>query len=147
MNDIGGFGLRIQVIASNSFPSGFTMTQFSDDGDPLDLGSIDLTDQALGLNGDLISWSKAVPLPLTLNVIPGSDDDKNLSVIAEANRIGRGKKSVRDIITMIAIYPDGSTESRTNGKMKSAMFGKSITSAGRMKTKKYDFMFENRVAT
>lgn len=146
-NEIGGFGLKVQIIASTSFPSGFTLSQFADDGDPLDLGAIDISEQAMGLNGDMITWSKANPLPVSINIIPGSDDDKNLAVIAEANRVGRGKKSVRDVITMVVIYPDGTSTSLINGKMKNAMFGKSVASAGRMKTKKYDFMFENRVAT
>src|SRR5574343_1608278 len=109
MNNISGFGLQIQVIASVTFPSGFTLTQFADDADPFDLPSIQIADKAMGLNGDLVVWSKANPIPVTVNVIPGSDDDKNLAILYDANRVGRGKVSARDEITLVGIYPDGST--------------------------------------
>lgn len=76
MEDISGVGLRVTIVASNTFPSGITITQFADDADPFDVPSMQLADKAMGLNGDLITWSKASPLTPTINVIPGSEDDK-----------------------------------------------------------------------
>lgn len=144
MNDISGFGLRIQIRASVTFPAGINITQFADDADPFDSPSIQQTDKAMGLNGDLITWSKANPLLVTLNVVPGSDDDKNLAVLAEANRVGKGKNGARDIITMTAIYPDGTTVTYTQGALTDATPAKSVASAGRMKSRPYMFAFENK---
>lgn len=141
-NDISGFGLQIQVVASVTFPSGFTVSQFADDGDPFDLPSIQIADKAMGLNGDLITWSKANPLPVTLNVIPNSDDDKNLGILFDANRVARGKQSARDVITMTGIYPDGSTITLTPGVITDGMPGNAVASSGRMKSKAYIFAFE-----
>lgn len=140
--DISGFGLQINIVASVTFPTGFIVTQFADDGDPFDLPSIQIADKAMGLNGDLITWSKASPLLVTINVIPGSDDDKNLSIVFDANRVGRGRKPVRDSITMTGIYPNGNTITLTAGKITDGMFGNAVASAGRLKTKAYMFAFE-----
>lgn len=142
-NDISVFGIRVQVVASETFPSGINITQFADDADPFDSPSIQIRDKAMGVNGDLISWSKANPLPVTLNVVPNSEDDKNLGVLFEANRVGKGKQGARDVITITAIYPDGRTASFTQGVITDGMPANSATSAGRMKSKAYAFAFEN----
>jgi hypothetical protein len=145
MQDISGFGIRIQVVASVTFPQGINLTQFADDTDPLDLPSIQIADKAMGINGDLIVWSKANPLIINTGLIPGSDDDRNMSVLFEANRVGKGKSGARDVITMTVIYPDGSTVSLNEGKITDGMPGRSVASAGRIKTSTYSFAFENMV--
>lgn len=142
MQDISAFGIRVRVVASTTYPAGFDVTQFADDGDSLDVPSQQLMDKAMGVNGDLIVWSKANPLNLTLNVIPNGDDDKNLQVLAEANRVGRGKLSARDTVTLVAMYPDGSSATWSNGAITDAMPGNSLASSGRIKTKPYVFAFE-----
>ncbi|MCG1038795.1 hypothetical protein KQH49_06745 [Mycetohabitans sp. B5] len=147
MENISGFGLVVQVCASKTFPAGFTVTQFADDGDPFDIPSIQVNDKAMGLNGDLIVWSKANPITVTLNLIPGSDDDKNMSILLEANRVGRGKQSAKDEITMAAIYPDARILTLTKGVITDGMPANSVASAGRMKSKPYIFAFENRTGT
>jgi len=145
--DITAFGLKVRVIASNSFPAGFTVTQFADDGDPFDIPSIKIAETAMGLNGDLIVWAKANPITVTINVIPDSDDDKNLSVIFENNRVGKNKSSVKDSITLVGLYPSGKTVTMTAGKMTDGMAGSGVASAGRLKTKAYMFAFENKIST
>ena len=145
--DITAFGLKIRVIASNTFPSGFTVTQFADDADPFDIPSIKIAETAMGLNGDLIVWAKATPIAVTMNVIPDSDDDKNLSVIYENNRVGKGKQSVKDLITLVALYPSGKSVTLTAGKMTDGMAGSGVASAGRLKTKAYMFSFENKISS
>lgn len=142
-NDIGGFGFVLTLKASVTFPFGFTVTQWADDADPADMPSQQLKDKAMGLNGDLITWSKANPLVYTLSVIPSSEDDKNLEILADANRAARGKLPVNDVITITAIYPDGSTITLINGAITDAMITDSIASAGRKKSKVYAFAFED----
>lgn len=144
-NDITGFGLVVNIIASNTFPAGIAITQFSDDADAVDIASIKIADTAMGLNGDLVKWSKANPNPVVLNVIPNSLDDVNLSILANANRVSQGKNSANDLITMTIVYPDGTVRSYSNGFITDAPFGTSVASAGRMKTKAYAFSFESNV--
>lgn len=143
MQDISAFGIRVQIIASVTFPAGISITQFADDGDSLDVPSQQIADKAMGVNGDLIVWSKANPITLTLNVIPDSDDDKNLQVLLEANRVGRGKRSARDSLTLVAVYPDGSQRTWSPGKITDGIPGNALASSGRFKTKPYQFAFEN----
>jgi hypothetical protein len=143
--NISGFGVVVNLVASTTFPVGITITQFADDSDPVDFGSVKIADTAMGLNGDLLRWARAVALPVVLNVVPGSDDDVNLGILADANRVGQGKVSAYDSITLTVVYPDGTTTTYTGGIITDAMFSKSISSAGRLKTKPYAFSFETKI--
>lgn len=142
--DISGQGLEINIRASNTFPSGFVINQFADDADPLDIADVQIAETAMGLNGDLISWNTANPIPMITNIIPGSDDDINLGILAEANRVGRGKVSAKDKITANIVYPDGRIITLTDGKITNAPTTDSVASAGRKKSKAYTFAFENK---
>ena len=143
--DVSGFGGAINIIASNTFPSGFTVTQWSNDADPLDFAAVKFADTAMGVNGDLIVWSKAVPLPMVISVIPGSLDDQNLQILADANRAAQGKASAGDVIYATVLYPDGSSVQLAGGRMTDASFGKSISGDARIKTKVYSFTFQTKV--
>ena len=103
MTDISGFDSRITIRASNTFPSGFTVTQFADDADPFDLPSQQVADKAMGLNGHLVTWSKANPIMATLNVIPDTEDDRNLAALVEANRASFTIKSKKDEGTLVEV--------------------------------------------
>lgn len=145
-NNISGFGVVVNIIADKTFPVGFPVTQFTDDADSLDFSSVKIADTSMGLNGDLISFSRATTLPMTLNVIPDSIDDINLQILADANRVGQGKNSANDEISATIVYPDGrKTVILTGGKLTDAQFGIGISAAGRMKSKSYSFMFEQKI--
>lgn len=142
MQDSSGFGLSVRVIASKTFPAGFTITEFPDDIDPFDLPALQINDAAMGLNGDLIYWSKANPLAFTLGVIPKSEGDKNMAVLFEANRPARGKRPAKDIISVVGVYPDGSVITLSKGIIFDGLPGNSVAGSGRMKSKPYNFRFE-----
>jgi hypothetical protein len=143
--DISGFGFRGVCRASNTFPLGFTFTQFSDDTNPWDVPSIQVADKAMGLNGDLISWSKASAILLTVSVIPNSENDIAFKILLEANRVGRGKTGARDKITMVGLYPDSSFVTFTDGIITDGMPASGVASAGRLITNQYQFAFENKI--
>lgn len=143
MFDTSAIGLAVRCLASESFPAGFTITEFADDADPFDIPAIDIATAAMNVNGDLVVFSAPVPITITLNVIPGSDADNNLSVIFEANRPARNKRHARDVIALVATYPDGSTLTLSEGKMTNGTPGNSPASAGRIKSKAFSFAFQN----
>lgn len=145
MSNISGFGLIVTVRASRTFPLGIPITQFADDSDPLDIPELQIADSAMGLNGDLIAWSKANPIKASLNVIPGSANDIELAILLEANRVGRGKIGARDIITMTVLYPSGNFVTLTNGLITDGTPSSAVASAGRLKSKSYAFTFEGRI--
>jgi hypothetical protein len=141
--DIGGFGLIITLRASSTFPAGMIIQQFADDADPFDFPDLQVADIAMGLNGDLLTWSRAMPLVTQLAVVPESSDDNNLAVLLAANRVGKNKQSAQDKITLVGKYPSGYSVTLTNGRLTNGSISNSIASAGRMKSKVYKFAFEN----
>ncbi len=143
MNNISGFGSGIYILASNTFPEGFFVSQFSDDVDPFDAPSLQIGDKAMDINGNLIVWSKANPINITIGLIPDSDDDVNMSILLDSNRISANKQSARDIITMTIIYPDGNNVVLNNGFMTDGIPFSSVSTAGRLKSKQYSFTFES----
>ena len=145
MYNISGNGLSISLVASTTFPRGININQFADDSDPLDVPSIQISDVAMGLNGDLITWSKAVPIKITLSVIPGSDNDVALSILLASNRIGRGKVSNRDVITMNVSYPDGNYVTLTDGIITDGIPFSPTANSGRLKTRTYQFSFQTYI--
>lgn len=142
MNDISASGLSIQILADKTFPNGFTFNEFADDADPFDLPSLEIAATAMNLNGSLVTWTAPQPIVPTINAIPGSDGERNLAILFEANRSASGKTVARDVITMVATYSDGSTVTLSSGKLTAGFPGKSVASAGRMKSKAYTFAFE-----
>lgn len=145
--DISGTGFTLTIKFSNTFPQGVQITAFADDADPWDAPSLDIATPSMNVNGDLVTFSTPQALLRTINLIPGSEDDTNLSIAYEANRVGRGKRSARDIVTIVANWPDGSTETLSNGKMTTGMSGKSLASAGRIKSRSYGFAFQDYAVT
>lgn len=143
--DVSGFGLIVRIVADTTYPTGINISQFADDSDPIDMSAVQVADSAMGLNGDLVAWAKAAVLPVVLNVIPGSPDDISLQILADANRVAQGKIAAYDNITMTVIYPDGSQTTLVQGIITNAMFGKPVSSAGRLKTRAYSFVFQNKV--
>ena len=147
MTDLSTTGMALRVLASNTFPQGFTVTEFASDSDPWDAPNLDIATVEMDLNGNLNSFSTPVPLTRTIGMTPGSEDEANMRALYEANRVGKDKRSARDVITIVATWPDGSTETLGNGKMTSGPSGKSTTQAARMKSVTYGFAFESYAST
>jgi hypothetical protein len=147
MTDISVFGIRIYLTASSTFPAGISITEFADNADPMDVPTQQVGDAAMGVNGDLISWSKANPLAPVINVIPTGSNDINLAILLEANRASKGKVPARDRVDMIVYFPDGSTTTFINGVITEGMLVNSASSEGRLKTKPYSFKFESKSDT
>lgn len=141
--DVSAFGLKVNLTASVTFPMGIEITAFSDDTDPVDMASIQVRDKAAGVNGDLIVWSKANAVPMTLAVLPNTPDDQNLQILARANRAARGRRAVQDEITATVAYPDGRTLRLLRGVITDGIIGDAVASSGRIKTKPYIFAFED----
>jgi hypothetical protein len=112
----------------------------------LDIPSMQIADKAMSLNGDLVKWSKANPIPVTINIIPDSTDDTNIGVLFEANRVARNKKSAQDEIDLIVTDPNtGAVTTFTGGLITDGMPATGISQTGRKITKAYIFSFENVV--
>jgi hypothetical protein len=142
--NISAFGLVVNMVCTSTFPSGIQLTQFADDADPFDMPAAILAESGMGINGDLLVWNKPVKLDISISVVPGGADDENLSILATANRTGKGLANARDVITMTAMYPDGRTTTLSEGFITGAILINAAQTAGRMKTKTYTFTFEKK---
>ncbi len=143
MQNVSGYGLRGNLVASRTFPNGFDLSEFADDADPLDFPNKKIADGKSNLNGGLVIWTIAGPTMVTISVIPGSEDDQNLAILFAANNPGAGKRPVGDVCQLTMIYPDGSQKQATNGAIVEGPPGTGVASSGRQKSKTYSFMFEN----
>lgn len=141
--EASGFGARVNLIASQTFPAGLEITEFADDTNPVDMPNVQVSDVAMGVNGHLIRWSKANPIIATIGVIPGGVDDDNLRALAVANRASRGRRAVLDNITMTITYPNGSNKRLLRGVITDGSLGKGVASSGRLQTGAYTFKFED----
>lgn len=145
MQDVSATGVKITVITLPTYPQGFEVSEFADNADPLDFPPTQIADYGMGVNGDLVTWTKPVPLEITLNVIPNTDADKNLGILYDMNRAAKGKISAQDLVTLVASYPDGTRKIFSNGKLISGVPANGVSSDGRIKTKEYKFVFENKI--
>lgn len=145
MADISAFGLRVTIRASSTFPGGFTISQFASDADPIASAAGDIAGTEMNLNGELNSWTIAAAVPLVINVIPGSEDDENLQILFDANKVARGRRSARDVITAVVYYPDGRRRTLTRGRLTNGSGMPGVASAGRLQSRQYTFMFEDSV--
>lgn len=142
MINISAFGLKFRVTASNSFPTGFEVTSFSDDADALDHPDFTAADTNTALNGDMLVWNRPGLIEVAINVIPTSQDDVNLNALLEANRTGKNKAGARDIISAVTSFPSGITVSYSKGAIVSGSLNPSVANSGRVKTRRYVFRFE-----
>lgn len=146
MSNISASGLVVSILASNSFSIiPIIITQFADDADPFDFENLTIAEDGMGLNGDYVYYTNPTPIRPTLNVIPGSEDDKKLALLFELNRVGQNKEGANDVITMTAQYPGELPIILSGGGILSGAPASSAASAGRKKSKPYQFGFGNKV--
>jgi len=141
--NVSGLGLQVTILSIPTFPQGFTINQWPDDSDPLTVGDVQVTDTAMGVNGDMIVWNKANVIPVELSVVPNTEADKNLSILLKANRAVKNKVSVSDSVTMVITYRDGTTNTLAGGVITQGQPANSVTGDSRLKTKTYSFNFAN----
>lgn len=145
MIDVSGTGMSILVQASMTYPQGILCTAFADDTDPMDFPDVTITEYGMGLNGDLITWTSPQALPFSISLVPDTEEDRALSFLLEANRAAKGKRPAKDVITIVAMYPNGTKKTLKSGRIVSGPLGKGVASGGRVKTPTYGFVFENKV--
>ncbi len=146
MYNISGYGLTVSLIASNTFPVGLLLNEWPDDQEAIAFPDIEIGDGQMGVNGQLITWSKAAPIKMTLSAIPDSPQDLQLAVLLLANRVGVNKIGARDVIQCVVVQGNLNVGSFVNGVIVSGPTFNGVQNTGRMTTKKYNFLFESPYA-
>ena len=143
--NISLFGLSLRIVADRTFPQGFTVTEFADDVDPFESPALALAEYGMGINADLVTWQKANVMEVTLGIIPNSSADRNLTILMEANRPAKNKGAgTLDNVTFTASYPDGRIVTLSEGFIVEGMPILAGQTSGRMKSRTFKFVFENR---
>lgn len=143
--DVSALGIKATLVAAPSYPVGFTITQFADDGDSLNVPDMTIMQSGMGVNGDLVVWRTAVPCEVDINVIPGTDDCKNLENLFKLNMVQKNKLASKDVITLTIQHPNGKIDILTNGYIIGGKPVQDYSASGRAKTRTFRFMFENNV--
>ena len=144
--DISAMGLKVLIKADPSFPVGIEVTHFADDGDSLNISEITTMESGMGVNGDLVVWRVATPCEVELNVIPGTDECKDLETLFNLNMTQNNRVSSKDIISMVITHPDGHQSVLSNGYITAGKPVQDYSSAGRANSRSFRFVFENNVA-
>lgn len=140
-HNVSGFGTKVTIVSTTTFPYGFTISQLSDDVDPVSIENLEVAKHQMLLNGDLLTYKTANPAIVDVSVIPGSSDDANLSVILSASRIKQQIVPIPDIVVMTIAYPDGAVSVLAKGSIISGPPARSVMASGRAKSNKYRFAF------
>ena len=136
-------GATLRIISSVRFPSGYTLSQFSADQDPFDFPEVTIGEGAVNINGTLVAHKTANPIQMTINVLAGTEDDKNLESLFQGNMSRR--TTLMDTVTIVASYPDGTKKTAMNGICTAYSPGKSTQANGSLKSRSYKFMFSEVV--
>lgn len=143
MENISAFGGSMVLAASTTFPAGITLTQWADDVDPLDVPDQEIAQTAYGVNGTMVAWSRATGLDVAVAVVPNGNDDRNLALLTEANRVSYGKRSADDVLTLTVMYADGRKKIFSQGKLVNGSPALGISQSGRLKTRTYRMRFQS----
>jgi hypothetical protein len=147
MIDISGFGAGIYVLALESFPSGFKLSQFADDQDPISSDNIDAVGYEMLYDGSIFFYDKAAPIKISVAVIPGSDDDTNLKILLQSKKGTVSLLPIDDVTSMVITYPNNGFVTLSNGSIISGPLVDSIQSSGRKKSNVYTFLFGSFAGT
>ncbi|MNH12266.1 hypothetical protein D3C79_718020 [compost metagenome] len=143
--NISLFGLTVRIVADRTFPAGFTLTQWADDAPPLESPAIETGAFGIGPNGDMVVWQKPAAISSNFAVVPNSEDDRNLAILHEANRISKSKGIVpMDKITAVLSYQDGRVVTLSQGIIMSGPAAPGGTQDGRLTSRVFGFVFEDR---
>ena len=143
--DISAMGIKATLIATPSYPTGITITHFADDGDSLALNDMTIMQSGMGVNGDMVVWRTAQPIPITMNVIPTSDECNDLENLFKLNMTQKNKVSSKDVITLMIEHPDGHTDVLTHGYITGGKPVQDYSANGRAKSRSFSFVFENGI--
>lgn len=141
MENISGLGLGITILALQSFPMGFSLSQFADDINPFEVEEIEPVGYDMLYDGSLFAFDKAAPVLLTIGLIAGTADDINCKVLLQARKASSGIIPLPDITSMVVTYGDGGRLLLSNGTILKGPLGDTIQASGRKKGNQYTFVF------
>ncbi|WVR18082.1 tail fiber protein [Burkholderia phage Bm1] len=140
--DVSAFGVKAYILASTTFPLGFSVESFADDDEPITLGTVQLAEAKRDVNGGFYTKGKGAIVPITLAVVAGSYEDYCLSTITRANFNSSFLRPAMDEINMTLSYQDGTIFTFTGGRMTEGHVAPSVSREQRLKGNAYTVAFD-----
>ncbi len=141
MIDISTVGSGVTIFSLTSFPMGFRVGSFADDGDSLVVEPTEVSGFEKLYDGRIFGFDKTSPVLLSLNVIPNTEEDINLKILLQKRKSNPTFLALPDDITMVISYADGGRNVLSEGVMVGGSIADSMLSAGRKKSNTYSFAF------
>lgn len=143
--DISAMGIKATLRADPTYPVGITLSQFADDGDSLNIPDMTIMSHAMGVNGDMVVWRTAVPCEVEINLIPETEDCRNMENLFKLNMTQKNKHSSKDVLTLTIEHPNGKVDVLTNGYITGGKPVQDYSANGRAKTRTFRMVFQNNV--
>lgn len=141
MINVSGFGLKVNIVALQTFPMGFNIEHFADSENAIEFDPIEPVGYEMLFDGELFAFDKAAPVIVSIGVIPQTDDDINLKILLTSKKGNVNWLPFNDITTMVINYPDGGKVVLSNGTILSGPIGDSVLQSGRKDCNTYRFAF------
>jgi len=141
--DVSALGFKILVQDSKIFPQGFSITRTADGSDLFAFSDLTIGEASMDANGNMVYATTPNPTEFTINLLPTSEEDKNMSLLFEAHKPKTQRARMGGKITIMVQYSDGSSTIANNCKFISGSPKKSITSPSRYTNKVYTFACES----
>ena len=141
MQNVSGFGLGITLLALQSFPMGFPLSQFADDVAPIEVFPTEAVGYEMLYDNTLFAFDKAAPVRLAVSVIPDTSDDINLKILLQARKATSSLIPLPDITSIVISYSNGGIVMLTNGTILSGPLADTIIPTGRKRGNTYNFVF------
>lgn len=141
MIDVSAFGTGITIVATSSFPMGFSLSSFADDEDPISISEVEVSGFEKLYDGSIFTFDKTSPILLSVGVMPNTDDDTNLKILMQMRKSSPQILPLPDTTSMVINYADGGRVILSSGIILSGALADSITTQGRKKGNAYHFVF------
>ena len=142
MFDVSTTGASVTISSTVTLPVPVPITHFADDKEPFQIDDQEITGDGMGLNNDLVVYTKPIPVYVKISVVANSPDDIALYTLFEMNK-ATGTTHAFDICDMTILIPNIAKPFRyINGKIKSGPPGPTSSQDGKNQSHTYGFVFE-----
>lgn len=135
------FGLKATILAVKTFPRAFTVEDWADDVEPLEIGESVIAGYKMMADGSMYTFDIAAPIPVDIAVLAGSRSDENLSALLKAGTAGVNFLGIKENVIMTIRNPNKSTVVLSGGSIISGPMAPSAVKEGRYRSNVYKFMF------
>jgi hypothetical protein len=124
-----------------AFPTGFTLSEFPDDVDPISFDELQVADHAKLIDGSIFPYDTTCPVSVKVSVLAGGSDDSNLRTLLLNRRVSNSPIKLPDNIILTMAHPDIERVVLSNGYIRAGAPGLSSSASGRFKSSTYTFVF------